>query len=105
MAFVLSALFAGIAGALDALTFQLASLTNVHWTMSGHAILMTIIGGVSTMVGPLIGAIVVAALENYLAHLGTWVYVVQGAIFMFCVLAFRKGIVGEISDRINRRKS
>jgi branched-chain amino acid transport system permease protein len=105
MAFVLSALFAGIAGALDALTFQLASLTNVHWTMSGHAILMTIIGGVSTMVGPLIGAIVVAALENYLAHLGTWVYVVQGVIFMFCVLAFRKGIVGEISDLINRRKS
>ena len=105
MAFVLSALFAGIAGALDALTFQLASLTNVHWTMSGHAILMTIIGGVSTMVGPLIGAIVVATLENYLAHLGTWVYVVQGAIFMFCVLAFRKGIVGEISDLINRRKS
>jgi branched-chain amino acid transport system permease protein len=70
--------------------------------MSGHAILMTIIGGVATLTGPLVGALVVASLENYLASVGSWVTVVQGAIFVFCVLMFRKGIVGEFSDWINR---
>ncbi|MES2538056.1 MAG: branched-chain amino acid ABC transporter permease [Pseudomonadota bacterium] len=104
LAFVLSAFFAGIAGALDAMTFQIASLTNVHWSMSGHAILMTIIGGVATMTGPLVGALVVAALENYLAHLGSWVMVVQGAVFIFCVLLFRKGIVGALSDYLSKSK-
>ena len=105
MAFVMSAFFAGIAGAMDALNFQIASLTNIHWTMSGHAILMTIIGGVATLTGPLVGALVVASLENYLASVGSWVTVVQGAIFVFCVLMFRKGIVGEFSDLLNRINS
>jgi len=104
-AFVLSAFFAGIAGALDALSFQLASLTNVHWTMSGHAVLMGIIGGVGTLLGPLAGAVVVAALENYLTSLGTWVLVVQGVIFVACVLAFRRGIVGELGAWIARRQA
>jgi branched-chain amino acid transport system permease protein len=104
IAFVISAFFAGIAGALDALSFQLASLTNVHWTMSGHAVLMGIIGGVGTLLGPLVGAVVVAALENYLASLGTWVLVVQGVIFVACVLAFRRGIVGELGAWLARRQ-
>jgi hypothetical protein len=91
--------------AMDALNFQIASLTNIHWTMSGHAILMTIIGGVATLTGPLVGALVVASLENYLASVGSWVTVVQGAIFVFCVLMFRKGIVGEFSDLLNRINS
>ncbi len=103
-AFVMSAFFAGIAGAMDAINFQLASLTNIHWTMSGHGILMTIIGGVATMTGPLVGALLVAALENYLAHLGSWVTVVQGFIFVFCVLLFRRGIVGEFSQWLERRQ-
>ena len=104
VAFVMSAFFAGIAGALDALSFQLASLTNVHWTMSGHAVLMGIIGGVGTLLGPVVGALVVAALENYLASLGTWVLVVQGVIFVACVLAFRRGIVGELGAWLARRQ-
>jgi len=104
IAFIMSAFFAGIAGALDALSFQLASLTNVHWTMSGHAVLMGIIGGVGTLLGPFVGALVVAALENYLASLGSWVLVVQGVIFVACVLAFRRGIVGEIGAWLARRQ-
>jgi branched-chain amino acid transport system permease protein len=104
-AFVISAFFAGIAGAMDAINFQLASLTNIHWTMSGHGILMTIIGGVATMTGPLVGALLVATLENYLAHLGSWVTVVQGCIFVFCVLLFRRGIVGEFSGWLEKRRA
>lgn len=95
VAFVLSALLSGMAGALDALVFQLASLTNVHWTMSGHAILMTILGGVGTLAGPIVGALIVAGMENYLATLGAWVSVIDGAIFIVCVMMFRRGIVGE----------
>jgi branched-chain amino acid transport system permease protein len=95
-AFVLSAALAGLAGALDALVFQLASLTNVHWSMSGHAMLMTILGGVGTFAGPIVGAVIVAAMENYLAQLGAWVTVIHGAIFVLCVMAFRRGIVGEV---------
>jgi branched-chain amino acid transport system permease protein len=95
VAFVLSALFAGMAGALDALVFQLASLTNVHWTMSGHAILMTILGGIGTLTGPIVGALIVAGMENYLAKLGAWVTIIHGCIFIVCVMIFRRGIVGE----------
>jgi branched-chain amino acid transport system permease protein len=95
VAFVLSALFTGMAGALDALVFQLASLTNVHWTMSGHAILMTILGGVGTLTGPIVGALIVAGMENYLAKLGAWVTIIHGGIFIVCVMLFRRGIVGE----------
>jgi len=104
VAFVLSAAFSGIAGALDALVFQLASLTNVHWTMSGHALLMTILGGVGTLTGPVVGAVIVAGMENYLAQLGAWVNVIHGVIFIVCVMLFRAGIVGEIAAWRARRR-
>jgi branched-chain amino acid transport system permease protein len=98
VAFVLSATLAGVAGATKAIVFQLASLTDVHWTMSGEVVLMTLLGGLGTVYGPVVGAFVVIALENYLAQLGAWVTVVQGAIFVLCVLTFRRGIVGEVSE-------
>jgi branched-chain amino acid transport system permease protein len=96
IAFVLSATLAGLAGSTKALVFQLASLTDVHWSMSGEVVLMTLLGGLGTVFGPVAGALIVAALENYLAQLGAWVTVVQGAIFVFCVLTFRRGVVGEL---------
>src|SRR5438552_7711183 len=91
--FVLSAALSGLAGGTKAIVFQLASLTDVHWTMSGEVVLMTLLGGLGTVFGPVVGALVVVALENYLAQLGSWVTAVQGAIFIVCVLAFRRGIV------------
>ncbi|MGF6600735.1 branched-chain amino acid transport system permease protein [Paraburkholderia sp. GAS448] len=103
LTFVLSATMAGVAGSLDSLVFQLASLNNVHWSMSGLAILMAILGGVGTFSGPIVGAVVAAAMENYLAALGAWVTVIQGAIFMVCVLVFRRGIVGEAARLFSRR--
>jgi branched-chain amino acid transport system permease protein len=96
LAFVLSATFAGLAGATKALVFQLASLTDVHWTMSGEVVLMTLLGGLGTVFGPVVGAFIVVTLENYLAQLGAWVTVVQGVIFVVCVLTFRRGVVGEL---------
>ena len=97
IAFALSALLAGLAGGTKAIVFQLASLTDVHWTMSGEVVLMTLLGGLGTVFGPVVGAFVVIGLENYLAQLGAWVTVVQGLIFVVCVLTFRRGIVGEIA--------
>ena len=97
VAFVLSATLAGLAGSLNALVFQLASLTDVHWTMSGDVVLMTLLGGLGTVFGPVVGAFLVIAMQNYLAPFGQWVLVIQGAIFVACVLAFRRGIVGEIA--------
>jgi branched-chain amino acid transport system permease protein len=102
MVFVLSATLAGLAGATKALVFQLASLTDVHWAMSGEVVLMTLVGGLGTVFGPIIGALVIISLENYLATLGSWVLVVQGSIFVACVLLFREGIVGVIARRIKR---
>lgn len=96
LAFVLSATLSGLAGATKALVFQLASLTDVHWTMSGEVVLMTLLGGLGTVFGPVIGAFIVIGMENYIAQLGAWVTVVQGAIFVVCVLAFRRGVVGEL---------
>jgi branched-chain amino acid transport system permease protein len=96
LAFVLSATLAGLAGATKALVFQLASLTDVHWTMSGEVVLMTLLGGMGTVFGPVIGAAVIITMQNYLAQLGAWVTIVQGVIFVICVLAFRRGIVGEL---------
>ena len=96
LAFVLSATLAGLAGALKALVFQLASLTDVYWTMSGEVVLITLVGGLGTVFGPVVGAFVIVTLETYLAQLGQWVLVIQGAIFVVCVLAFRRGIVGEL---------
>jgi len=105
LAFVLSAALAGLAGATKAIVFQLASLTDVHWTMSGEVVLMTLLGGMGTIFGPVVGAFVVVSLETYLAPFGQWVTVITGLIFVVCVLAFRRGIVGEIGawwDRARR---
>ena len=92
-AFVLSAALAGLAGATKAIVFQLASLTDVHWSMSGEVVLMTLVGGLGTIFGPIVGATVIVTMQNYLAQLGAWVTVVQGVIFVVCVLLFRRGIV------------
>jgi branched-chain amino acid transport system permease protein len=100
VAFVLSATLAGLAGSLKALVFQLASLTDVHWNMSGEVVLITLVGGLGTIFGPVVGAFLIIALENYLAPFGQWVLVIQGAIFVFCVLVFRRGIVGELANRL-----
>ena len=97
VAFILSATLAGLAGSMKSLVFQLASLTDVHWTMSGDVLLMTLLGGLGTMLGPVVGAFVVIAMQNYLAPFGQWVLVIQGAIFVVCVLVFRRGIVGELA--------
>ena len=97
LAYVLSAALAGLAGATKALVFELASLTDVHWTMSGEVVLMTLLGGLGTVFGPVVGALIIVAMENYLAQLGSWVTVTQGVIFVICVLTFRRGVVGEIA--------
>jgi branched-chain amino acid transport system permease protein len=97
VAFILSATLAGLAGSMKALVFQLASLTDVHWTMSGDVLLMTLLGGLGTMLGPVVGAFVVVGMQNYLAPFGQWVLVIQGAIFVVCVLLFRRGIMGELA--------
>jgi branched-chain amino acid transport system permease protein len=103
LAFVLSATLAGLAGATKAIVFQLASLTDVHWSMSGEVVLMTLLGGMGTIFGPVVGAFVITGLENYLAGFGEWVTIITGAIFVVCVLAFRRGIVGEIAAWWARR--
>jgi branched-chain amino acid transport system permease protein len=103
VAFVLSATLAGLAGATKALVFHLASLTDVHWTMSGEVVLMTLVGGLGTVFGPIVGAFLIVAMENYLAPFGQWVLVIQGAIFVVCVLVFRRGIVGELAHRLRVR--
>ena len=98
MAFVLSATFAGVAGATKALVFQLASLTDVDWPMSGEVVLMTLVGGLGTVFGPVAGAFFIVTLENYLTQIGSWVFVVQGGIFVACVLLFRRGVIGELAN-------
>jgi len=97
LAFLLSATLAGLAGATKAIVFQLASLTDVHWSMSGEVVLMTLLGGMGTIFGPVVGAFVIIALESYLAGFGEWVTIITGVIFVICVLAFRRGIVGELA--------
>jgi branched-chain amino acid transport system permease protein len=97
VAFVLSATIAGVAGAMKSLVFQLASLTDVHWHMSGEVVLMTLLGGLGTILGPAVGALTIVTLENELADkVGPWVDVIMGVIFVVCVLAFRRGMVGEL---------
>jgi branched-chain amino acid transport system permease protein len=102
IAFAISATLSGTAGATKAIVFQLASLTDVHWTMSGEVVLMTLLGGMGTVFGPVIGAFLMISLEHYLAQLGSWLTIVQGVIFIVCVLTFRRGIVGEISHFFRR---
>jgi branched-chain amino acid transport system permease protein len=104
VAFVLSAGIAGLAGATKAIVFQLATLSDVHWTMSGEVVLMTLLGGMGTIFGPVVGAFVIITMESYLAQLGAWVTVVQGVIFVFCVLAFRSGIIGVLEAWLKRRR-
>jgi branched-chain amino acid transport system permease protein len=102
LAFVLSATLSGLAGGTKAIVFQLASLTDVHWTMSGEVVLMTLLGGLGTVFGPVVGAFIVVSLENYLSQLGAWVTVVQGVIFVLCVLTFRRGVIGELARLIRK---
>ncbi len=98
-AFTLSAAFAGLAGATKALVAQNASLTDVAFAMSGEVVLMTLVGGMGTFYGPVLGALIVVSMQNYLAQFGEWVTVIQGVVFVACVLAFRRGIVGELAAR------
>ena len=102
IAFVLSATLAGLAGGTKSLVFQLASLTDVHWTMSGEVVLMTLLGGMGTVFGPVVGALIMITLEHYLAQLGAWVTIIQGAIFVVCVLTFRRGVVGELARLLKK---
>lgn len=97
IAFVLSAALTGLAGSTKSLVFQLASLGDVHWHTSGQVVLMTLLGGLGTLLGPVVGAMTIIGLENQLADkVGSWVTVIMGGMFVVCVLAFRRGIVGEI---------
>ncbi len=102
LVFILSATLAGLAGATKSQVFQLASLTDVHWTMSGEVVLMTLLGGMGTLFGPLVGAALIVAMQNYLATFGAWVTVIQGVIFVLGVLLFREGIVGVLSRWLKR---
>ena len=98
-AFTLSAALAGLAGATKAIVAQNASLTDVAFAMSGEVVLMTLVGGMGTFYGPVVGALIVVSMQNYLAQFGEWVTVIQGVVFVACVLAFRRGIVGELAAR------
>jgi branched-chain amino acid transport system permease protein len=102
-AFVLSATIAGAAGATKAIVLQLASLTDVNWPMSGEVVLMTLVGGLGTIFGPVAGAFVILVMQFKLAPIGEWVLVIQGAIFVACVLLFRRGIVGELAHILRIR--
>jgi branched-chain amino acid transport system permease protein len=100
VAFILSATLSGVAGGVKSLVFGIATLTDVFWAMSGEAVLMTLVGGIGTVFGPVVGAAVIVTMQNYLAEMGAWVTVIQGVIFVIIVLAFRRGIVGEIANRL-----
>ena len=102
LAFVISAGLSGMAGSMKALVFQSATLSDVHWHRSGAVVLMTLLGGMGTPLGPSVGALIVVGLENYLASTGSWVTVITGGVFMICVLAFRRGIVGEVLALVKR---
>jgi branched-chain amino acid transport system permease protein len=104
LVFVISASVAGLAGSTKALVVKLASLADVHWSMSGEVLLMALIGGAGTLLGPILGAFVVTGLGDYLATTGAWVTIIQGVIFVGCVLTFRRGIVGTIDDWVRRRR-
>ena len=103
VAFVLSATLAGLAGAAKSLALGLATLTDVSWQMSGEVVLMTLLGGMGTILGPALGATIVITMQNYLANLGSWVTIIMGLTFIVCVLVFRRGIVGEIEHRWGRK--
>lgn len=96
-AFVLASALAGLAGATKVIVAQNASLTDVHWTMSGEVVLMVLLGGLGTIFGPVVGAFIIIAMQQYFAGFGQWVLVIQGVIFVACVLSFRRGIIGELA--------
>ncbi len=103
LAFVLSATLAGLAGATKMLVFKFATLTDAHWHLSGEVVLMTILGGMGTVFGPVVGSSVIVTLQNELADkVGSLVTVIMGCIFVICVLAFRRGIVGEVAALYQR---
>ena len=103
VAFVLSATLAGLAGGTKAIVLQIASLTDVNWPMSGEVVLMALVGGLGTVFGPVVGAFVIIAMQNYLAQVGQWVTVIQGVVFVACVLLFRRGIIGELANLLRIR--
>jgi branched-chain amino acid transport system permease protein len=103
IAFVISAGLAGLAGSVKSLVFQLASLADVHWHASGEVVLMTLLGGVGTIFGPTAGAYLVVTIQNFFASAGSWVTIIQGSIFVVCVLAFRAGIVGVFVPFLKKR--
>ncbi len=103
LAFVLSASLAGLAGSLKAITLQFATLGDVAWQRSGEVVLMTLLGGMGTILGPSVGALLVVTMENYLSSLGSWVTVITGGVFVVMVMAFRKGLVGEVRALLARR--
>src|SRR6266852_5567314 len=105
LAYILSGTLAGFAGSLKVFVAQNASLTDVHWSMSGEIVLMTLVGGLGTVLGPVVGAFVIIAMQQYLASYGQWVTVIQGVIFVTCVLAFRRGVIGEIAHYFRRSLS
>ena len=100
--FVISAALAGLAGATKAIVFQLASLTDVYWTMSGEVVLMTLLGGMGTVFGPIVGAAIIVTMQNYLATFGDWVTIGQGIIFVVAVMLFREGIIGVLAKWIRK---
>ena len=102
LVFVLSAALAGLAGATKAIVFQLASLTDVYWTMSGEVVLMTLLGGMGTVFGPIVGAAIIVTMQNYLATFGAWVTVIQGTIFVISVMLFREGVIGILSKALKK---
>src|SRR5215218_8986237 len=102
LAYILSGTIAGFAGSLKVFVAQNASLTDVHWTTSGEIVLMTLVGGLGTVFGPVVGAFVIIAMQQYLAGFGQWVTVIQGVIFVICVLTFRRGVIGEIAHYFRR---
>jgi branched-chain amino acid transport system permease protein len=102
LAYILSGTLAGFAGSLKVFVAQNASLTDVHWSMSGEIVLITLVGGLGTLFGPVVGAFVIIAMQQYLAGFGQWVTVIQGVIFVVCVLTFRRGIIGEIANYFRR---
>lgn len=105
LAFALSAGLSGLAGSLKCIVFRLASLTDVHWHMSGDVILMTLLGGMNSVFGPAIGAVMISALRHYFDALGAWVTVVVGLVFIACVLVFRRGVLGELNHALSLRLS
>ena len=103
MLFVLSGTLAGLAGAMKCIVFQLASLTDVHWSLSGEVVIMTLVGGLGTIFGPVVGALILVGMQNYLATFGDWVMIIQGLVLFACVMTFRKGILGVIASRLKLR--